>query len=111
MRLRRSTRAAASALGLADDALGLGAGALEHGRGLGVGLGGLGLIFGLERLGLGAKLGGLVELVADRRRSSCRARAPISAGTRFQIRMAKTTTIASAIHCGASRPSAVGSSA
>ena len=44
---------------------GLDVGALDHGRGLGIGLGGLGLIFGLERLGLGAELGGLVELGAD----------------------------------------------
>src|SRR4051794_8358164 len=35
--------------------------------------------------------------------------APISAGTRFQIRIANTTTIASAIHCGAPSPKAVGS--
>jgi hypothetical protein len=34
---------------------------------------------------------------------------PIIAGTRFQIRIANTTSIARAIHCGASRPSAVGS--
>src|SRR5687768_4575390 len=54
-------------LGLLDYAFGLVAGALDHRRRLGVGGGGPGLIFGLERLGVGAELPGFLELVADGR--------------------------------------------
>ena len=53
------------ALGLADDRVRFGLGALEHGLRFRVGLGGLRLIFAAKRLGLGTKLGGFVQLGAD----------------------------------------------
>ena len=89
---------------LADDALGFGAGALEHRRSLGAGLRGLRLIFGLQRLGVGAQLCGLVELLADARDLLVERGADQRPAPSSRSACAITTIIASAIQAGAVEP-------